>query len=665
MKKLLRHFPLYRVVTLIAGLPIAIALILATFNVLDLRQRVETAEHDQETVKLILLYDNLAHNLALERGLTAGVLGSKGQGPQVEQLRKQRSETDTHVKALQSFSPVTVNPVLANKLKADVQNQLAQLNDVRRQVDSLTPTVSPFAYYSNLNQLAIDDSQILLSTIDDANVAELGSSLISVVIMKERAGQVRGALNGAFARKSSTPAQYTAVNGYIESGNYAERMAAMTMPKVLSDKLSEFKNSETWKNVDKVQQSYLSQSQSLDALEGPAPAEWFAAATERIKLINQLRNGIQQQMTTMSAEQATQAIWNQNVILIASLIVAVLLVWSLLTSVITLRERAGKLNKTLHSMASKRDLSVSIASEGRDEISQISQSVNGLTSNIRSLLFDVTQTNDHSAERLKKIVMGAQDLGKSSGATTAKCENIAAAMTELSQSSVEIAQSSERALEETHQMTQRVVECQGQSQSSFKAVEALVEQIEQTQTCMSELEKDAMSVSKIVDTINGISEQTNLLALNAAIEAARAGEHGRGFAVVSSEVRDLAQRSKEATEHISQLLSNITNNTATAVNNMEKSRDATHETFESVSTVTNSVAALENVIEEVNAHITSIANATIEQSKASEAVDKDVDILAEIAQQTGELAQQMNNIVSSYHGEVDRVKQQLGAFKLN
>jgi methyl-accepting chemotaxis protein len=261
--------------------------------------------------------------------------------------------------------------------------------------------------------------------------------------------------------------------------------------------------------------------------------------------------------------------------------------------------------------------------------------------------------------------MGAQDLGKSSGATTAKCENIAAAMTELSQSSVEIAQSSERALEETHQMTQRVVECQGQSQSSFKAVEALVEQIEQTQTCMSELEKDAMSVSKIVDTINGISEQTNLLALNAAIEAARAGEHGRGFAVVSSEVRDLAQRSKEATEHISQLLSNITNNTATAVNNMEKSRDATHETFESVSTVTNSVAALENVIEEVNAHITSIANATIEQSKASEAVDKDVDILAEIAQQTGELAQQMNNIVSSYHGEVDRVKQQLGAFKLN
>ncbi len=237
-------------------------------------------------------------------------------------------------------------------------------------------------------------------------------------------------------------------------------------------------------------------------------------------------------------------------------------------------------------------------------------------------------------------------------------------MTELSQSSVEIAQSSERALDETNTMTQKVVTCQNQSQSSFKAVEALVEQIEQTQICMQNLEKDAMSVSKIVDTISGISEQTNLLALNAAIEAARAGEHGRGFAVVSSEVRDLAQRSKEATEHISQLLSNMSSNTNTAVSYMEKSRQATHTTFESVSTVNTSVAELESVIEEVNTHITSIANSTVEQSKASEAVDRDVDVLAEIAQNTGALATQLNEIVSSYHKEADSVKQQLAEFKL-
>ena len=213
-------------------------------------------------------------------------------------------------------------------------------------------------------------------------------------------------------------------------------------------------------------------------------------------------------------------------------------------------------------------------------------------------------------------------------------------------------------------MTNKVLSCQEQSQNSYHVVEALVSQIEQTQECMARLEQDAQSVSKIVDTINGISEQTNLLALNAAIEAARAGEHGRGFAVVSSEVRDLAQRSKEATEHISQLLSNITSTTQTAVSNMNKSREATDSTFESVSGVNDSISELEHLIETVNQHITSIANSTTEQSKASEDVDKDVDVLADIALKTGQLASNMDSIVSHYKAEVAEVNQQLQEFKL-
>ncbi|MCZ4373948.1 methyl-accepting chemotaxis protein [Vibrio diazotrophicus] len=664
MKKLLKLFPLYLVVTVIAGVPILIALTLAVSNILDLNKRVNIAEHDQETVQLILLYDNLAHNLAVERGLTAGVLGSKGQGAQVEALNKQRIQSDTHAKALQSFTPTYIPKAFADKIKSDINTQLQSLAEVRKQVDALQPKISPFAYYSNLNQLAIDNARVLLGTIDDANVSELGSSLISVVIMKERAGQVRGALNGAFASQKSNAAQYTAISDYISSGKYAERSALLTMPAEFIQQLSDAKNSPIWKNVEQIQQSYLNQASQLDNLQGPKPTEWFGAATERIGLINQLRNTIQGQMMTISSQQSTQAKTNETIIIALSIIIGFILVFGLYTSVHTLRSRVGSLTKKLALMSSNRDLSVSLASDGQDEISHISQSVNGLTTSIRNLLSDVTDANDHSAERLKLIIQSSQDLSQSSQATTAKCDNIAAAMTELSQSSVEIAQSSERALDETNTMTQKVITCQNQSQSSFKAVEALVEQIEQTQICMQSLEKDAMSVSKIVDTISSISEQTNLLALNAAIEAARAGEHGRGFAVVSSEVRDLAQRSKEATEHISQLLSNMSSNTNTAVSFMEKSRQATHSTFESVSTVNTSVAELESVIEEVNTHITSIANSTVEQSKASEDVDRDVDVLAEIAQNTGALATQLNDIVSSYNKEADSVKQQLAEFKL-
>lgn len=74
---------------------------------------------------------------------------------------------------------------------------------------------------------------------------------------------------------------------------------------------------------------------------------------------------------------------------------------------------------------------------------------------------------------------------------------------------------------------------------------------------MKALQDKSRRIHVITEVINKISAQTNLLALNAAIEAARAGEHGRGFAVVAGEVRQLAQRTKSATDEIGVMVREI------------------------------------------------------------------------------------------------------------
>ncbi|MCV5803747.1 nitrate- and nitrite sensing domain-containing protein, partial [Escherichia coli] len=84
-------------------------------------------------------------------------------------------------------------------------------------VDRLSPQIAPFGYYSNLNQLIIDNIDVLIAQTQSRELGTLGDALISVIVMKERAGQARGALNGVFAKGSATSVLFSNIEGYIQS----------------------------------------------------------------------------------------------------------------------------------------------------------------------------------------------------------------------------------------------------------------------------------------------------------------------------------------------------------------------------------------------------------------------------------------------------------------
>jgi methyl-accepting chemotaxis protein len=92
---------------------------------------------------------------------------------------------------------------------------------------------------------------------------------------------------------------------------------------------------------------------------------------------------------------------------------------------------------------------------------------------------------------------------------------------------------------------------------TFEEMETLKEKVEAIASRSFSLNEQTNRISTISNLVSNLATETNMLALNAAVEAVRAGEHGKGFGVVASEIRKLADRSKQSTQNISTLVQDI------------------------------------------------------------------------------------------------------------
>lgn len=160
---------------------------------------------------------------------------------------------------------------------------------------------------------------------------------------------------------------------------------------------------------------------------------------------------------------------------------------------------------------------------------------------------------------------------------------------------------------------------QGQTliSSAVKSFIDIDNSVTQTQSSIDDLAARIHSISAVISVISEVANQTNLLALNAAIEAARAGEQGRGFAVVADEVRQLAQRTTQATTEIGDTITAVQNSSRVAKQNMD---DMVIQLKEGISQTRQGGEIVESVrqeTEQVAKMVAHIGNSLIEHVQAS------------------------------------------------
>jgi methyl-accepting chemotaxis protein len=259
---------------------------------------------------------------------------------------------------------------------------------------------------------------------------------------------------------------------------------------------------------------------------------------------------------------------------------------------------------------------------------QMSRSLTGIVNQVRNSADAIVATAGNVAD-------GNAHLSRRSHEQAATLEQTAAGMEELAATVKRNAESCSRA--------------NGLAENGSRIASRAAKQMQQVAAVMQKIDESSRSVADILGTIEGISFQTNILALNAAVEAARAGEHGHGFAVVATEVRELARRSGESAKEIKALIGDSADSVAEGTRLV----DGAEATMDEVVT---SVAQVNKVIAE-------IALASSEQSSRVDEINGAIAQMESVTQQYAALVEEAAAAAHSFEEEAARLEEVVGAFK--
>ncbi|MGA1856188.1 cache domain-containing protein [Azospirillum sp. 11R-A] len=235
------------------------------------------------------------------------------------------------------------------------------------------------------------------------------------------------------------------------------------------------------------------------------------------------------------------------------------------------------------------------------------------------------------AEQTTRLMDGA---ARAAGTTSGNVQAVAGATEELAASIREIAQ---------------------QIAESTTGSARAVEDVRRTYALIEQLDGVARRTVEVVDLIRSIAEQTNLLALNATIEAARAGEAGKGFAVVASEVKNLANQTAKATDDVQAQIAAMTDATSSVVEAMRGVGGA-------IETVNNVASSISAAIEEQGAATRDISQNVNEAAQGVSSVSDSLNLVCSHATATGQASAEVAAAARTVGERADRMLGEVSAF---
>jgi len=286
---------------------------------------------------------------------------------------------------------------------------------------------------------------------------------------------------------------------------------------------------------------------------------------------------------------------------------------------------------------SRGDLTAEIRSGSNDETGQLLRMLGTMKGSLAEVVSQVRTSAESVVTASAQVSAGTTDLSQRTEEQASSLEETAASMEELASTVKQNADNAHQADELARNASKRA------EQGGAEVVRVV--------STMTDISASAKRIADIISVIDGIAFQTNILALNAAVEAARAGEQGRGFAVVASEVRSLAQRSAQAAKEIKDLIGQSVQKVQTGTELVEQAGET--------------IQALVIDVKRVSDLMGSIAEASAEQSRGVQQVNKTVTEMDKVVQQNAAAVQESSAAAEGMRQQAESLVRAVSAFRLS
>ena len=316
-----------------------------------------------------------------------------------------------------------------------------------------------------------------------------------------------------------------------------------------------------------------------------------------------------------------------------------------------------------HLSSNEGDLTQQVEIDTHQELIDLGSQLNAFLGKLRGMVQMSKGIGQQVYQQAREMKHTADTMRSSLDEQNLELESVVSAMHQMSTTAVSVAGYAEQAAQESEAATHHINTAQQTLSNARNEIHTLVGDMHEADKAVALVAQRSTNISRILDVIRAIAEQTNLLALNAAIEAARAGDMGRGFAVVADEVRALANKTRESTDEIGQLIGSLQTEVSSSQRLMNTGIERSTTTVQGTEQAFEALNRVVAQIQQIHDHISQVATAAEQQSAVSDDINKNLmrigdtaNVIGQEASSSHQLSEALEQAATALASQLDRLR---------